>query len=73
MIATTQKFELMSSGDFAAYGLADFAYVRPIKTEDGETAFAIHAADGRAVAVMADREVAFAAIRQNELEPVSVH
>jgi hypothetical protein len=69
----TQKIERMSTGDFAAYGLSDVAYVRPFKTDDGETAYAIHAADGRAVAVMADREVAFAAIRQNELEPVSVH
>jgi hypothetical protein len=72
MIAT-QKFEPMSSGDFAAYGLTDVAYVRAFKTEDGEMAYAIHAADGRAVAVMPDRDVAFAAIRQNELEPVSVH
>lgn len=72
MIAT-QKFEPMSSGDFAAYGLTDVAYVRPFKNEDGEVAYAIHAADGRAVAIMADRDVAFAAIRQNELEPVSVH
>jgi len=69
----TQKIEAMSTGDFAAYGLSDVAYVRPFKTDDGEIAYAIHAADGRAVAVMADREVAFAAIRQNELEPVSVH
>ena len=69
----TQKVEQMNSGDFAAYGLSDIAYVRAFKTEDGEMAYAIHAADGRAVAIMADREVAFAAIRQNELEPVSVH
>jgi hypothetical protein len=69
----TQKYDSMTSGDFAAYGLADIAYVRPFKNEDGEMAYAIHAADGRAVAIMADREVAFAAIRQNELEPVSVH
>ncbi|MGE5147017.1 MAG: DUF1150 family protein [Candidatus Eiseniibacteriota bacterium] len=67
------KFDPMSSGDFAAYGLSDIAYVRPFKDEDGKMAYAIHAADGRAVAVMADREVAFATIRQNELEPVSVH
>ena len=69
----SEKFQHMSSGDFAAFGLSDVAYVRQIKTEEGEVAFAIHAADGRAVAVMADRDVAFAAIRQNDLEPVSVH
>ena len=69
----TEKFQQMSSGDFAAFGLSDVAYVRQIKTEEGETAYAIHAADGRPVAVMEDRDVAFAAIRQNDLEPVSVH
>ena len=35
--------------------------------------FALHMADGRRVAVMDDREVAFAAARQHDLEPVSVH
>ena len=72
-MVSTEKFQQMSSGDFAAFGLSHIAYVRPIKTDDGEVAFAIHAADGRPVAVMADREVAFAAIRQNDLEPVSAH
>lgn len=72
-MVVTEKFTQMSSGDFAAFGLSDVAYVKLVKTEDGELAFAIHAADGRPVAVMADRDVAFAAIRQNDLEPVSVH
>jgi hypothetical protein len=35
--------------------------------------FALHMADGRRVAVMDDRELAFAAARQHDLEPVSVH
>jgi len=35
--------------------------------------FALHLADGRRVAVMDDRESAFAAARQHDLEPVSVH
>jgi len=35
--------------------------------------FALHLADGRRVAVMDDRELAFAAARQHDLEPVSVH
>ena len=70
---SVEKYRHMSSGDFASFGLADIAYVRPVPTEDGSIAYAIHATDGRAVAVMAEREVAFAAIRQNDLEPVSVH
>lgn len=35
--------------------------------------FALHAADGRRVAVVDNREMAFVAARQHELEPVSVH
>ena len=35
--------------------------------------YAIHTADGNEVAVVDGRELAFATISQNELEPVSVH
>lgn len=35
--------------------------------------FAVHAADGRRVAVVDSRDMAFVAARQHELEPVSVH
>lgn len=37
------------------------------------TLFAVHAADGERLAVMVDRETAFAAAVAHELEPVSVH
>jgi hypothetical protein len=57
----------------AHLGIEHVAYVKPVKLDDGKTAFAIHAADGQEMAVMADREVAFATVRQNDLEPVSVH
>ncbi|MEE8532323.1 MAG: DUF1150 family protein, partial [Alphaproteobacteria bacterium] len=33
----------------------------------------IHAADGTVLGVTVDRDTAFAAARQNDLEPVSVH
>lgn len=35
--------------------------------------FALHLPDGRRVAVMDDRELAFAAAREHDLQPVSVH
>jgi hypothetical protein len=35
--------------------------------------FALHAADGRRMAVLDDRDLAFAAAREHELAPVSVH
>jgi hypothetical protein len=37
------------------------------------TLFAVHGADGERLAVMMDRETAFAAAVAHELEPVSVH
>ncbi len=58
--------------DFEALGLEQLAYIKPVEV-DGRTAFAVHAADGTEIAVMPDREVACAAIRQHDLEPVSVH
>jgi hypothetical protein len=39
----------------------------------GQKFFALHAADGRRVAVVDSRDMAFVAARQHELEPVSVH
>jgi hypothetical protein len=63
---------IMSDRDMAALGLQEVAYVKPVSTANG-VAYAVHAADGTEIAVMANRDVAFAAIRQNDLRPVSVH
>ncbi len=58
--------------DLAALGLGEVAYVRPI-TIDGSLAFAIHAANGRAIAALASDAAAQMAIYQNDLEPVCLH
>ena len=62
----------MTSREFAALGIEYVAYVKPIDV-DGRAAFAVHAANGRQVAVVDTREVAMATVRQNDLEPLSVH
>ena len=67
-----ERIAQFTARDFEALGLGQLAYVKPVKV-DGRTAFAVHAADGTEIAVMPDREVARAAIRQYDLEPVSVH
>ncbi len=50
--------------------------------EDGEfivdvpetaTLYSVHAADGERIALVGDRDLAFAAARQHEMNPVSVH
>jgi hypothetical protein len=62
----------MSDRDLAVFGVQDVAFIKPISVND-EVAYAIHAADGTQMALVTDREVAFAAVRQHGLEPVSVH
>jgi hypothetical protein len=63
----------MSQGDLAVLGLQGVAYVRPMTTPEGVAVFSINAADGTRLAIAATEAQAVAAIREHELEPVSVH
>jgi hypothetical protein len=54
------------------FGLNDIAYLKPANV-NGQSVYAIHAADGSQLAFVANREVGFAAMHQHELEPVSLH
>lgn len=67
-----QDIRGMTIQDLAVLGLNDVAYIKDVLV-DGKTVYAVHAADGAQIAVMAEREVAFAAVRQNDMEPVSAH
>ena len=67
-----ERIRHMSSRELALFGMQDLAYVKPVLV-NGVTAFALHAADGTQIAVMPDREIALATIRQHDLEPLSVH
>ncbi len=62
----------ISTQELMNLGVQDVAYVKPVAVEGG-TGYAIHAADGTALAVVENRALAFATVRQNGLEPVSVH
>ncbi len=44
-----------------------------LEIDPTQTLYAVHSADGERLAVMMDRETAFAAAVAHELEPVSVH
>ena len=57
---------------FALLGAPSLAFIGPVET-DGGRAFGIHAANGKLLAVMPSRDLAFAAARRNDLEPVDVH
>ena len=67
-----EKLRHISPQEFALLGMQDLAYVKRVTVNDA-AAFAIHAADGTQIALLNDRELAFATVRQHDLEPVSVH
>ncbi|GGD21227.1 MULTISPECIES: DUF1150 family protein [Alphaproteobacteria] len=77
---------MMSSKDFAEFGAPKTVYVREIGQDDvrevvGEDTkiphdarfFAVHSANGTRMAIVDDRDAAFAGARQYDLDPVSVH
>ncbi|MAI49836.1 MAG: hypothetical protein CMM16_04630 [Rhodospirillaceae bacterium] len=67
------EFSQLSATDFEMLGMDHVAYVKVVS--DGTSLkYAVHAADGSEIALMeADRDVTFAVVRQNDMEPVSVH
>jgi hypothetical protein len=69
---TTDWMRHMSAHELALLGMQDLAYIKRVVI-DGANGYAVHAADGTQIAVMADRDVAFAMVRQHDLEPVSMH
>lgn len=71
-MSTIERVRQMSREELALFGVQDMAYVKPILVE-GAKSYAVHAADGTEMAVLADRDTAFAMLRQHDLEPMSVH
>lgn len=63
----------LTPADFAVLGLESVAYIRRVTLDDGEAGYSICAADGREMAVVDDRDVAFATVLQHDMEAVSVH
>lgn len=62
----------LSNRDFARLGVEELAYVRPVIL-NGARAFSIHAADGTPIGAAPTTQLADAAIRQHEMEPLAVH
>ncbi|HJU19519.1 MAG TPA: DUF1150 family protein [Stellaceae bacterium] len=67
-----ERIRQMSRQELALFGVQDMAYVKAVVI-DGTAGYAVHAADGTAIAVLSDRDTAFAMLRQHDLEPMSVH
>lgn len=56
----------------AALGGGALVYIKPVEV-DGKQVVAVHGADGAPLALVANRDLAFAAAIQYEMEPLSVH
>ncbi len=67
----TEKLREMSPQDFALVGMQQLAYIKPTVV-NGVMGFSIHAADGTQIGMAPSRDIAFAAVTQHELEPVSL-
>ena len=63
---------IMTDHDLEGLGLQRVAYVKSVRVE-GQAVYSIHAADGKEIAIMVDRDVAFDTIRKHDMEAVSVH
>jgi hypothetical protein len=69
---TINDIRQISPQDLAVLGLHSMAYLRSV-TMDGTDGYGIFTADGTQVAFAPTRALAEAAVREYELEPVSVH
>ncbi len=68
----TGSLKQLSQNDWLAFGLNEVAYLKPA-TVNGQPIFAIHAADGSQLALVATRDIGLAAMHQHDLEPVALH
>ncbi|HEY2418008.1 MAG TPA: DUF1150 family protein [Steroidobacteraceae bacterium] len=69
---TSETIRSISPQALALLGMQSMAYLRKI-TVDGMPGFGIFAADGTQLAFAPSRALAVAAVREHDLEPVSVH
>ncbi len=59
----------ISADELRDFGVNHIAYIRPVSLM-GNTAYAIHSADGTPLAAVETLDLALTAARQNDLEPV---
>ena len=67
-----ERVRQMSARELTLLGMQDIAYVKRAVVND-VPGYSVHAADGTQIAAFVDRDVAFAMVRQHDLEPLSVH
>ena len=70
----------LSRREFAELGGRKLVYIRAVIARDvmedlreEDVLYSVHSAEGERIALVGDRDLAFAAARQYEMNPVSVH
>lgn len=63
----------LSAEDFLALGAEDTAFIKPVETDEGATAYGIFSVYGQQIGVAEDFATAKAAVRQHDMQPQSVH
>ncbi len=71
MTGPNSVHQQLNSRDFAALGLFDIAFVKPV-TSDGEENFEIRTADGKLVADAPSWEAAVSLIAENEMQAARI-
>jgi hypothetical protein len=71
-VNTAHDIRTITRQDLALLGMQSMAYLRAV-TLEGTPGFGIFAADGTQLAFAPTRAMAVAAVREHDLEPVSVH
>lgn len=65
-------FKELSKDDFLDIGMNQIAYVKPMKVDEEKSAYSVHAADGTQISVMDTYDTAVAAVRFNDMYPVTL-
>lgn len=70
---TLELLKELTIQDFLDVGLDQVAYIKCVEHDAADISFAVHAADGSQISLMDSYDTAVAAIRVNDLFPVTVH
>lgn len=72
MQTSHERLKLMSPETFAHLGEGDLVYIKSVQ-QDGVPSFAVHAANGRELAVFDSWEAALSTALENNMSPASLH
>lgn len=72
MKMSVEQGPAMSPLDFAALGLNEVAYIRPLRSEGG-VVYAVSGADGQPLGIAPDLNSAMLAVRREDLDAVLAH